>query len=422
MSSVVGRESEIAVVEAFLAESDRGARALAILGEPGIGKTTLWDEAVRQARDRGALVLEARPAESEARLSFSGLTDLLSPVAPERVAVLPGPQRRALDVALLRVEADRPPERRLVGTALLSLIRALAADREVVLAIDDVQWLDPPSAGATEFAIRRLKDEPVRAILSLRSGSADLLDHIVRGEGPRRLELGPLSVAALHRVVGERLKRTFPRPTLVRIAQASAGNPLHALEIARLLARADVQGSPGLPVPDSLQTLVADRVRSLPARTRDALLRASALARPDLSLVDAPALAAAEEAGLVRIGLRPADRVRAPSLRFRGVLVGATRPPPGDPPCACRGSPRPRGDRAPSRPGLRRPGRRGCRHRPGCGSPGQPGRTRHGGRADRPRSRPSSRGSSSVNELRLELARTCTTPATSNAPPRCSRS
>ena len=109
MSSVVGRESEIAVVEAFLAESDRGARALAILGEPGIGKTTLWDEAVRQARDRGAIVLEARPAESEARLSFSGLTDLLSPVAPERVAVLPGPQRRALDVALLRVEAVRPP-------------------------------------------------------------------------------------------------------------------------------------------------------------------------------------------------------------------------------------------------------------------------------------------------------------------------
>ena len=88
----------------------------------------------------------------------------------------------------------------------------------------------------------------------------------------------------------------------MRIAQASAGNPLHALEIARLLARADVQGSPGLPVPDSLQTLVADRVRSLPARTRDALLRASALARPDLSLVDARALAAAEEAGLVRIG------------------------------------------------------------------------------------------------------------------------
>ena len=302
MSSVVGRESEIAVVEAFLAESDRGARALAILGEPGIGKTTLWDEAVRQARDRGAIVLEARPAESEARLSFSGLTDLLSPVAPERVAVLPGPQRRALDVALLRVEADRPPERRLVGTALLSLIRALAADREVVLAIDDVQWLDPPSAGATEFAIRRLTDEPVRAILSLRSGSAVLLDDFVRGERLRRLELGPLSVAALHRVVAERLGRTFPRPTLVRIAQASAGNPLHALEIARLLARADIQGSPGLPVPDSLQTLVADRVRSLPARTRDALLRASALARPDLSLVDARALAAAEEAGLVRIG------------------------------------------------------------------------------------------------------------------------
>ena len=304
MSPIVGREGELAVVEAFLAEDDRGARTLAIVGEPGIGKTTVWREAVRRAGERAAVVLVAGPAESEARLSFAGLTDLLSPVAEERFAALPAPQQQALAVALLRAEAARPPERRLVGTALLSLLRELAADGEVVLAVDDVQWLDPPSAGAIEFAARRLVDEPVRLILSLRSEQAEgsVLEGIAREGRLERLELGPLSVASLHRIVAEHLGRTFPRPTLVRIAKASGGNPLHALEIARLVDREDGRGSTALPVPEGLQALVAERVRSLPADTQAALLRAAALARPDVRLVDAAAVAPAEEAGLVRIG------------------------------------------------------------------------------------------------------------------------
>lgn len=304
MSPIVGREGELAVVEAFLAEDDRSARTLAIVGDPGIGKTTVWREAVRRARERAAVVLVAGPAESEARLSFAGLTDLLSPVAEERFTALPAPQQQALAVALLRAEAARPPERRLVGTALLSLLRELAADGEVVLAVDDVQWLDPSSAGAIEFAARRLVDEPVRLILSLRTEQAEgsVLEGVAREGRVERLELGPLSVASLHRIVGEHLGRTFPRPTLVRIARASGGNPLHALEIARLVDREDARGSTALPVPEGLQALVAERVRSLPPETRSALLRAAALARPDVRLVDAAALVPAEEAGLVRIG------------------------------------------------------------------------------------------------------------------------
>ncbi len=303
MPRVVGRESEIAVVEAFLAEEDRGARALAIVGDPGIGKTTLWVEAVRRARERDATVLAARPAESEAKLSFAGLTDLLSAVEPGAFATaLPAPQRHALEVALLRAETTRPPERRLVGTALLSLLRELAADRDLVIAVDDVHWLDPPTLAALEFALRRFVEEPVRLILSLRSEQTEALTRLTRVERLRRLELGPLSVAALHRIVAENLGRTFPRPTLVRIAQASAGNPLYALEIARLLDREGPGDPARLPVPEDLRTLVAQRVRSTPARTRSALLRVAALARPDLGLVDAQALAPAEEAGLVRIG------------------------------------------------------------------------------------------------------------------------
>jgi len=298
---IVGRDSELAVVDAFL--DDRRPGTLAIVGEAGIGKTAVFGETVSRARARGALVLVARPSESEAKLSFAGLTDLVSDVGEDAFAALPAPQRTALDAVLLRAATARPPERRLVGTALLSLVRNLAATQQVVVAIDDLPWLDTPSHGTVEFAMRRLTDEPVVAVVSRRSeaGRAGSLE--VGGERrPELVELGPLSLAALYRILVDALGRTFSRPTLVRLVQASGGNPLYALEIARLLPRDADGGETGaLPVPEDLRTLVARRVRALPESTRAALLRAAALARPDLDLVDAEALAAAEEAGLVRV-------------------------------------------------------------------------------------------------------------------------
>jgi DNA-binding CsgD family transcriptional regulator len=302
VESVVGREAELDAVESFLDGAAGAQTVMAIVGEPGIGKSTVWAEGVARARRRDASVLEARPAESEAKLSFAGLADLLSSVPADVLDAIPAVQREALEVALLRVRAARTPDRRLLGTALLSVVRALAAEREVVLAIDDLQWLDPPSAAAVEFTLRRLRDEPVRALVAVRAGDAGQspLSGIEHDGRLARVELGPLSVASLHRIVSTQLGRAFPRPTLVRIGQACGGNPLHALEIARLIEQ-DGGDASGIPVPESLQALVTSRVRSLPRRTQDALLRAAVLARPDLRLVDARALAPAEEAGLVRV-------------------------------------------------------------------------------------------------------------------------
>jgi DNA-binding NarL/FixJ family response regulator len=302
VSSLVGRESELGAVETFL-RSER-PRAVAIVGEPGIGKTTLWQTAVEHARAQGARVLIARPTESEARLAFAGLADLLGDVPDERFARLPEPQRVGLDVALLRAASTRPAERRVVGAGFLTLLRELAGESEVVCAIDDLQWLDASSAAVVEFALRRLGEERVRCLFSVRATELARapIPALERDFQVEHIELGPLSVAALHRVLTQELGRTFPRPTLVRISQAAGGNPLYAIEIARELDRRgerDISGR--VPVPQSLDALVRARVRALPAEARDALLRAAVLAQPDTETIDPLELAPAEEAGLVRV-------------------------------------------------------------------------------------------------------------------------
>jgi DNA-binding CsgD family transcriptional regulator len=302
VSSLVGREAELGAVETFL-RSER-PHVLAIIGEPGIGKTTLWQSAVERARAQGGRVLMARPTESEARLAFAGLADLLAAVPDELFARLPEPQRAGLDAALLRATSARAPERRVVGAGLLTLLRALAGQSEVVCAIDDLHWLDGSSAAVVEFALRRLGEERVKGLFSVRAtepAQAPILA-LERDLKVERVELGPLSVAALHRVLMQELGRTFPRPTLVRIAQTAGGNPLYAIEIARELDRRgehDISGR--VPVPQSLDALVRARVEDLPPEAREALLRAAVLARPDTETIDPVELAPAEEAGLVRV-------------------------------------------------------------------------------------------------------------------------
>jgi DNA-binding NarL/FixJ family response regulator len=322
VSSLVGRESELGAVETFLRSEQ--PRALVIVGEPGIGKTTLWQAAVEQARARGARVLMARPTESEARLAFAGLADLLADVPDELFARLPQPQRVGLDAALLRAVSARPPERRVVGAGFLTLLRALAGLSEVACAIDDLQWLDASSAAVVEFALRRLGEEPVRGILSVRSTELARapVPALERDQQVEHVELGPLSVAALHRVLAQQLGRTSPRPTLVRIARAAGGNPLYAIEIARELDRRgehDISG--GMPVPAGLDALVRARVHALPAGTRDALLRAAVLARPDTETIDPVELAPAEEAGLVRV--EPDGRIEFVHPLFASAVYSA---------------------------------------------------------------------------------------------------
>ncbi len=137
---MVGRKAELEEIVAFLDRA--GAAALVLEGEPGIGKTTLWQAGVDTARARGRRIRQARPTEAERELTFSALGDLLAPEL-ERIEVLRPPRRRALESALRLVsDAQAAPDARAVGLAILDLLRLVSGEQPLLVAIDDAQWLD----------------------------------------------------------------------------------------------------------------------------------------------------------------------------------------------------------------------------------------------------------------------------------------
>ncbi|HEX8110353.1 MAG TPA: AAA family ATPase, partial [Kofleriaceae bacterium] len=278
---VVGRDAELGSVVGFLDRAAAAPTALVLEGEPGIGKSTLWLAAVAAARRRGLTVLSSRPAESEHGLAYAGLGDLFDPILDVVIGELSPPRRRALEVALLRDEpTDEAADRRALAVAVRDVLRLLSQRKPVVVAIDDVHWLDASSASALAFALRRL-DGVVRLVVTRRlTGSA--LEHAVDVE---LLRIGPVSVGALHRILQDRFGRPFARQTLLRIHEQSGGNPLFALELARVLDD-DVDPLEPLPVPATLEELVRTRLDDLPAATRDALAFVAALGTASESLLN----------------------------------------------------------------------------------------------------------------------------------------
>jgi DNA-binding CsgD family transcriptional regulator len=287
---VIGRERELAAVSAFLDSIPQGPYALLLEGEAGIGKTTVWFEAVEAAEDRRYRVLRARPAESEAKLSYAALADVVGPAFDETRDMLPVPQERALAATLLRVATSEPADPRTTATALVGVLKELSSASPVLVAIDDVQWVDSASQRALEFAARRLPVQLGLIVARRTEGVAEApldLDRALPQDRLQRVELGPLSLASLHHIVSERLHSSPTRPTIARVAEASGGNPFFAIEIAR--AMASRAGDPGdhrpLPVPRSMQKLAAERVSALSGAAREAVLVAASLSRPTLDTV-----------------------------------------------------------------------------------------------------------------------------------------
>ncbi len=275
-AAIVGRERELVEVDAFIGGADPH-QTLVLVGAPGIGKTTLWEAALARASAAGIRVLSTRGGAAEARLSLTGLFDLIEPVADEVLPKLPEPQRSALEVTLLRsVAQGRRPGPRTLATALLNALRTLATSEPLLIAVEDAQWVDESSQEALAFAIRRLAGAEVRVLVTARTGARSAVADAAERAGALRLELAGLSLGATRRLLAERLAITLPRRVLIAVHTASRGNPLFALEIGRQLAeRGPTTVSEPLPIPEDLPSLVGGRVAALPDNTRELLLAAA---------------------------------------------------------------------------------------------------------------------------------------------------
>jgi DNA-binding CsgD family transcriptional regulator len=301
---VLGRDDELGALDAFLDRPEVAPTALVLEGEAGIGKSTLWRAGAEVARAHGFRVLSSRPGELERGVAHAALGDLLEKAFADVESELPAPRRRALEVALLLREPEGAPvDFRTVAVALRTALAVLAEREPVLVAIDDVQWLDPSSESALAFALRRLPDIPIRLLLARRLGAGALTSALEQAVGDRveHVGVGPLSAGALQRLIQLRLGRVLARPTLLRLHEASGGNPFYALQIARELG-SDVDPTHPLPVPEGLEELVRARLHGLPEDTRDALLLACVHGRLPAGRVDGALLEPAFSDGVIELG------------------------------------------------------------------------------------------------------------------------
>jgi DNA-binding CsgD family transcriptional regulator len=343
---LVGRDAELDRIDRLL----RGARegrsdVLVVCGPAGIGKSALLDAARGLANDMQ--ILACRGVESEARLPFAGLHQLLRPLLDDTRA-LPRPQARALRCAL-GLESGAASEPFLVSVAVLSVLGAASQRRPVTCLIDDAQWIDDATLGALVFAARRLNGEPVALLFATRE-----LDARLDPVATPRLNLLGLDAQSAHAILDRTVAGLSPE-VVDRLVQATAGNPLALLELPAGLSHAQRSGTEPivgpLPISSHLERAYLDRVRELPKDTQDVLLVAAADESGAItSVLDAAArlgigahaLDDAEAAGLIRVrGMRvelrhplvrsavyqgaPLSRRRAAHAALADVLVGDAR-------------------------------------------------------------------------------------------------
>ena len=236
-------------------------------------------------------------------------------------------------MALLVEEAEeRRVDSRALGVAVRTALDALAEDG-LVVAIDDLQWLDVSSVAALAFALRRLPEAPIALLWTRRLGEhnqAAAIEDALEAERIEHVHVGPLSVGATHLVLHDAHGQPVPRPTLLKLHEISGGNPLFALELARALGGGGAERDPTrpLPVPERLEELLNERLAGFQGETRRALLLASAQARLTPAQlvaagVDPDSLAPAIDGQVVEIardGVRFTHPLLA-SVLYQGVTV-----------------------------------------------------------------------------------------------------
>jgi hypothetical protein len=293
VAQLTGRSNELSVLDRLIDAVRAGqSRVLVVSGEPGVGKTALLDYLAGRAG--GCRVERAAGVQSEMELAFAGLHQLCAPVL-DRLDRLPGPQRDALRTAFGQ-SAGPPPDRFLVGLAVLSLLSEVAGERPLVCVVDDVQWLDRASVQALGFVARRLAADPVGLVFAARvpgeqlAGLPELTVEGLRAGDARALLdsvlAGPLDTRVRDRLVAE-----------------TRGNPLALLELPRGVTPAELAGGFGLPGAQPGATPLAGRIEETFGR------RIQALAPDSRRLLQ---LAAADPSGDSSLMWRAAGKLGIP--------------------------------------------------------------------------------------------------------------
>lgn len=279
---VIGRGAEHRRLGLLLAGARSGTASTVVMeGEAGIGKTALLADLESTAD--GFRILRAEGVQSESQLAYAGMLSLCRPVM-DFLEDVPEGHAAALRAALGLAAGAGPPERLLVGAGLLGLLAAASAVEPLLVLLDDLHWLDVPSAQAVVFALRRLESEPVAAAITVRTG----VTLPARLDGLDRMVLSGLDRESAGALVASVAPDTT-REIVDRLQQATGGNPLALIEIAVSLTDAQRAGrevlADPLPGPGDLQAWYAGRVTTFAEETRRALLIAATTGDTALHLI-----------------------------------------------------------------------------------------------------------------------------------------
>jgi predicted ATPase len=329
----VGRDAELARLTALVDTAAAHGQVLVVLGDAGMGKSTLLASAADRARYAGMRVLWATGRESEASLAFAGLHELLFPVLGA-AAALPQRQAQALLGALGLAAEPAAAERLVTGIAALTLLSDVSASAPVLAVIDDAQWLDPSSLDVLAFVGSRLSAERVVLLLGARGHAPP--SGFDRGVPELRLE--PLSAAAAALLFDQQPRPPRGQARAQVLAQA-AGNPMALIELTKAIADDPAASrrwaAEPLPPGDRLTAVITARLAPLPEAVREALLLAAVAEGTDVRAAaggtpgfDPQALAPAEQAGLLvtdRTGVRFSHPLVRSAVYHSAPFPGARR-------------------------------------------------------------------------------------------------
>ena len=318
--AVLGRGSEQAQLEHLFDRGGDGPTGLLLEGAAGIGKSTLWRDAIDDARRRGWNLIATAPGEPDRGLAFAGLGDLFDGIDDATLVELPEPQRRALSAALYLNDAgDASADPDALPRAVLGVLRRLARGGQLLVAIDDEQWLDPASCRVLAFALGRLRDESICVLIARRPGGDDGVWSALSRAVPRdrrwSIEVQPLDEPSTARLIAQQRGVPAPRPVVRRIYEVSGGNPLYALAITRdVLRRGGEPTATELSIPATLVDAMTARLARLEPTAEDPLLVTAACTNPSLSRIRSVVpnfkVADLEDAIAEEIVELSADRVR----------------------------------------------------------------------------------------------------------------